>query len=176
MSDNCCCGKSKTIKTDKKIVVEYMYLDLKTCTRCVDNMYVLERTLYKIIPTLALAGYKVDLRRIEITDEEVAKEHHFISSPTIRVNGYDICDTVTESDCDCCSDICNTDVNCRVFEYEGEKSEVVPESMIIEKIMKYSSSEPAVYDKEYVMPENLKRFFSGKKKDDGINIIKKRCC
>ena len=229
MSDNCCCNSKVVVaKTDKTVLVEYMYLDLEVCTRCIDNMYILERALYKMIPTLALAGYKVDLRRIEIIDEESAKKHHFLSSPTIRVNGHDICAKVAENECDCCKDICGTDVNCRVFEYDGidnkvdlrrieiidEESakkhhflssptirvnghdicakvaenecdcckdicgtdvncrvfeydgidnEVVPEAMIIDGLMKYASYELAVPEGDYVLSDNLKKFFEGKR-------------
>ncbi len=176
MSDGCCCNGGVVAKTNKKVLVEYMYLDLKVCTRCIDNMYVLERALYKVIPTLALAGYKVDLKRIEITDEGSAKEHRFVSSPTIRVNGYDICETVEESDCDCCRDICNTDVDCRVFRYDGVESEVAPEAMIIDGVMRYASASPPVPEDDYVLPENLRRFFEGKRGNDGINIVKRCCC
>lgn len=176
MPDDCCCKKNTDTKTNKSILVEYMYLDLKVCTRCIDNMYVLERALYKIIPTLALAGYKVNLKRIEITDEDVAREHHFLSSPTIRVNGHDICDEVVENDCDCCKDICGTDVDCRVFKYDGVDSEVAPEAMIIDGIMRYASSEVIVPEGDYVLPENLRTFFRGKRGDDNINIVKKCCC
>lgn len=164
MSDNCCCNSKVVVaKTDKTVLVEYMYLDLEVCTRCIDNMYILERALYKMMPTLALAGYKVDLRRIEIIDEESAKKHHFLSSPTIRVNGHDICAKVVENECDCCKDICGTDVNCRVFEYDGIDNEVVPEAMIIDGLMKYASYELAVPEGDYVLSDNLKKFFEGKR-------------
>ena len=36
----------------------------------------------------------------------------------------DICKDVKESDCGCCGEISGTQVDCRVFEYEGKLYEV----------------------------------------------------
>ena len=147
----------------KKVLIEYLYLDLKTCDRCVGTDQVLEEVLEVLIPVLELAGYEVEYRKKEMVTAKEAKEYKFLSSPTIRVNGEDICDSVTENDCGCCGDISGTQVDCRVFEYEGKQYEVPPKAMLAEGILRTVFSAKGNCDcKEYELPENLKRFYEGK--------------
>ena len=95
----------------------------------------------------------------------MAKRHKFLSSPTIRVNGQDICVSFKENNCGCCSEISGTEVDCRVFEYNGETFEVPPKEMLGDAILKtvfgHKGSERSCGG--YELPENLKRFFEGKK-------------
>ncbi|HUM56697.1 MAG TPA: DUF2703 domain-containing protein, partial [Bacillota bacterium] len=155
-----------------KALVEYLYLDLKSCTRCIGTDAVLDEVMEMLTPVFKMAGYKVIYEKKEIETEEMANSYRFVSSPTIRVNGRDICHTVLENSCDCCSDISGSDVDCRVFEYEGEKFEVPPKEMLAEAVLAgvfsqtqsgCRSSEDASTDPEYELPENLKEFFKGKK-------------
>ena len=68
-----------------------------------------------------------------------------------------------ESDCGCCGEISGTQVDCRIFEYEGEFYEVPPKAMIAETILKNAfSAEVSDSCCRYEVPENLKRFFEGK--------------
>jgi NAD-dependent dihydropyrimidine dehydrogenase PreA subunit len=114
----CSCG-GEHIAT-KTVLVEYLYLDLQTCERCVGTDQELGEVIMSLTPALALAGYSIDYRKIEMTTRELAIQHRFLSSPTIRVNGQDICASVSENDCGCCGEISGTQVDCRVFEYGGE--------------------------------------------------------
>lgn len=41
-------------------------------------------------PALELAGYTVDYQKHEMTTAQIAEQYHFVSSPTILVNGRDI--------------------------------------------------------------------------------------
>ena len=96
---------------------------------------------------------------------EIAKRFEFLSSPTIRVNGQDICTSVKESSCGCCSDISGTDVDCRIFEYNGKTYEVPPKEMLANYILTYvfgMNESRCCCDSEYELPENLKSFFDGK--------------
>jgi ferredoxin len=156
----CACGMS----TLKPVVVEYMYLDLSTCDRCQGTDTVLDKVLKTITPALKMAGYNMILRKTEITDASAAAKHRFYSSPTIRVNGHDIFGTVKESKCDCCKSISGADVDCRTYEYEGESLDVPTAKMVSSAILKtVLTMEPvSVSSEEYVLPENLKRFFEGK--------------
>lgn len=157
--NNKCCCESDT----KKVLVEYLYLDLRTCDRCIGTDSELEEVLAVLSPALSLAGYEVELSKIEIYSKEMAEKHRFLSSPTIRVNGRDICQSVEENSCGCCSEISGTDVECRVFEYKGEKYEVPPKEMLAESIMESIFGVGRMCcDGEYVMSENLKDFFDGK--------------
>ena len=168
INTECCCCETSSDK--KTILVEYLYLDLKTCDRCVGTDKVLEEVLEILIPVLELAGYHVEYRKKEMTTAKEAKDCKFVSSPTIRVNEKDICDSVIENDCGCCGDISGTQVDCRVFEYEGKQYEVPPKGMLVEAILKMVFSQEENSDcKDYELPENLKRFYEGK-------INKSSCC
>jgi len=62
-------------------------------------------------------------------------------------------------------------VDCRVWVYQGREYTVPPKAMIIEAILKEvyggGSSEQAKQEaeQEYVIPENLKRFYAAMKKN-----------
>ena len=118
----CCCDNN--INEQKVIKIEYLYLDLSTCDRCIGTDVVLEEVIKELKPAFELAGYKVVYYKTEIKSPLEAIQNRFLSSPTIRVNGYDICDAVKESDCGCCGEISGTQVDCRVFEYKGSTYEV----------------------------------------------------
>ena len=161
----------------KKITIDYLYLDLNTCDRCVGTDEVLDKVLDVLEPALQLAGYNVVRRKIEISTAEFAAEYQFISSPTIRVNGKDICLTVEENDCGCCSDIAGCDVECRVFRYKDEIYEIPPKEMLANAILKtlFSDSADSNY-LEYIMSDNLKKFYANKylnKNENGELTMKK---
>lgn len=164
----CCCGSEPK---GKKIVIEYLYLDLKVCDRCVGTDTVLEEVLAIIAPALEIAGFDVELHKIEIETAQLAEQHRFLSSPTIRVNNHDVCKSVEENSCGCCSEISGSAIDCRVFEYENKSYEVPPKEMIAQAILQivFGSPVEACTCTQYVMPENLKSFFEGKNK-------KQKCC
>ena len=154
-----CCGSKK-----KEIKIEYLYLDLHTCARCVGTDSVLEDVIKVLTPAFALAGYRISYRKTEIATEEDAILHRFVSSPTIRVNGKDIWNSVQENNRGCCGDIAGTQVNCRVYSYKGKLYEVPPAEMIAEAILKMAF-QPKVFSlrlERYILPDNLKKFFDGK--------------
>ena len=93
MSENCCCG---TNKKGNVVDIEYLYLDLDTCERCVGTDKVLEGVLDELRNAFKTAGYSLEYRKVKIETAEMAKSYRFLSSPTIRVNGRDICNSVQE--------------------------------------------------------------------------------
>jgi glutaredoxin len=152
--------------SEKKVVVEYLYLDLETCDRCIGTDKVLDEVMMVLTPALSIAGFAVEYHKIEMKTAEMAEQYKFLSSPTIRVNGHDICQSVAENSCGCCSDISGTEVNCRVFEYNGERYEVPPKEMLAEAILNsvFGQVETGCCSGgEYELPENLKEFYAGKK-------------
>ncbi len=163
-SEESCCSFGCGTVSEKKIVVEYLYLDLESCDRCVGTDNVLDEVMVTLTPALSLAGFEIEYNKIEMKTAEIAKQYRFISSPTIRVNGQDICQSVVENSCGCCSEISGTDVNCRVFEYNGEPYEVPPKEIIAEAILNavFGQVETGCSCVEYELPENLKEFFEGK--------------
>ncbi len=165
----CSCGCSEASgcgdASGKKVIVEYLYLDLQTCDRCIGTDKVLDEVMMVLTPALKLAGFEVEYNKIEMNTAEIAEKYKFLSSPTIRVNGQDICTSVKENSCGCCSDISGTDVACRVFEYDGANYEVPPKEMVAEAVLKvvFGQSETGCSCGEYELPDNLKQFFEGKK-------------
>ena len=152
-------------KICRKIIVEYLYLDLQTCDRCIGTDKVLDEVMLTLTPALKLAGYKIEYRKVEMKTAELAERHRFLSSPTIRVNGSDICQTVMENRCGCCGEISGTDVACRVFEFNGKSYEVPPKEMLAKAVLNavFGHIETDCSCENYKLPENLKTFFEGKK-------------
>ena len=163
--EKCCCSIEKTIR------IEYLYLDLNTCDRCVGTDEVLDEVVAVLKPVLELAGYQISYQKQEITTAEVAETYRFLSSPTILVNGRDIFGAITESDCGCCGDIAGVQVDCRVYEYEGKTYEVPTKEMLADAILKTIYTPAPCTCGEYQLPENLKRFFEGKE-----NKAASSCC
>ena len=161
----------------KKVEIEYLYLDLNTCDRCVGTDTVLEEVIEELKPAFAIAGYEISYEKIEILSKELAVKHKFVSSPTVRVNGIDICEDVKESDCGCCGEISGTQVDCRVFEYEGKLYEVPPKAMLAEAIMRNAFVKANNSDLgNYELPENLRTFFAGKEKKTSCCCCGGSCC
>ena len=156
--------------SEKEIKIDYLFLDLNTCDRCVGTDVVLEEVIQELSPAFALAGYHISYNKTQIKSELDAVLHRFLSSPTIRVNGCDICAEVQESDCGCCGEISGTQTDCRVFAYEGKLYDIPPKAMLAEAILKNAFS--AAEDKSadiYMVPHNLRNFFAGKES-------KNSCC
>jgi len=119
----------------KNLDIDYLYLDLETCDRCIGTDNVLDEVMIALTPALKIAGFNVKYNKVEIKNKELAEQYQFLSSPTIRVNEQDICQSIEENRCGCCSDISGTDVNCRVFEYNETAFEVPPKEMLAESIL-----------------------------------------
>jgi len=173
MSDNsgcCSCGSSNCCTPEperKDITIDFLYLDLTVCERCQGADTNLDQAVNEVSKVLDAAGYDIKVNKVNIISEELAIEHEFISSPTIRINGRDIVLNVKETVCKECGDLCgDSGVECRVWEYEGKEYTEPPAAMIINAIMKEvygnlnaNTSNPVAY----VLPDNLRSFFRGLK-------------
>ena len=162
--DQSSCGCGGDCVPEKSVQVEYLYLDLNTCERCIGTDLELVEVLDVLTPTLRLAGYDVQYRKVEMSTAELARQYRFLSSPTIRVNGKDIGGPVKENDCGCCGEISGTDVDCRVWEAEGKTYEVPPKELLAEEILRavFGTMEAGCNCGAYEMPENLEIFYIGK--------------
>ncbi|WP_422486582.1 DUF2703 domain-containing protein [Gudongella sp. DL1XJH-153] len=157
-----CCDTSKEKENNERsMVIDLLYLDLSVCTRCQGTDVSLDNALDDVAKVLEATGVEVVVNKVHVISEELANEYHFLSSPTIRVNGSDIQMEVKESLCESCGDLCGDDVDCRVWVYQGQEYTVPPKAMITEAILKevYGSNEKREAKREYIMPENLKRFY-----------------
>ena len=157
-------------KIKKKVLIEYLYLDLQSCERCMSTDKVLDSVVELLRPVLDAAGYRIEYRKILVEDEASAEAYRFLSSPTILLNGEDVFGDILENDCGCCSTISGTDVKCRAF-LDGDKLVDAPnKAMLINAILKKLYGPSPEPEKPYVLPENLKNFFEGKRNKKGSNL------
>ncbi|MCR4431076.1 MAG: DUF2703 domain-containing protein [Tepidanaerobacteraceae bacterium] len=170
-NNNCCnaicgCLEQNNNAKKKRIVIDFMYLDLSACERCNGTEGSLEEAIAEVKRMLELTGVEVVVNKIHIDSEEKAIQYRFESSPTIRINGKDIQLETKESICESCGDLCGDEVDCRVWIYNGKEYNVPPKAMIIDAILSeaYGSSRSSNIDEnkekqKYQLPENLKKFF-----------------
>ncbi len=158
--ESCACCSS----TDKKqLNVDFLFLDLNTCERCMATDDTLNEAVDELSPILNTLGVNIALNKINIVSPEMAEQFQFISSPTIRINGKDICIEVKENNCKDCGDLCGDDVACRVFVYDGKEYNQPPKAMIMNELLKaiYIPQQTST-ETIYSLPENLEKFFNGK--------------
>ncbi|GAB6156324.1 hypothetical protein JCM17380_50760 [Desulfosporosinus burensis] len=158
-----CCDVPKALQMEKKrIVIDFLFLDVSVCTRCQGADTSLDEALAEVSKVLEATGVEVLVNKINVVSEELAKQYQFISSPTIRVNGRDIQMDVKESLCESCGDLCGDEVDCRVWVYQGNEYTIPPNAMIIEALLKaiYGESGDVQKEPEYSMPDNLKKFYA----------------
>ncbi|MGN0713005.1 MAG: DUF2703 domain-containing protein [Anaerovoracaceae bacterium] len=158
----CSCSTESETAGKKELRIEYLYLDLNTCDRCIGTDAVLDEVMEVLLPALEMAGYSVDYQKREMATPQLAEQYHFLSSPTILVNGQDIFGSVQESGCGCCGEIAGANVDCRVFAYEGKTYEVPTKEMLASAILKSLVVQPVCSCNTYELPDNLRRFYEGK--------------
>jgi hypothetical protein len=161
-STGCCSGKEEVRTEMKKIIIDFLFLDLSVCTRCQGAESNLDEALKDVQNVLEATGTDVVINKVNVNTEELAIKYKFLTSPTIRVNGRDIQMEYKESLCESCGDLCGDEVDCRVWIYQGNEYTEPPKAMIIEGILKEvyggsSSSNPE--EDEYVVPDNLVHFY-----------------
>jgi Domain of unknown function (DUF2703) len=157
----------------RRIDIDFLFLDLNTCARCVGTDQNLEKALSAVEQFLAFVDVEVRLDKILIDSPEKAAAYRFVTCPTIRVNGRDIALETRESKCDSCTDLCGCTegTNCRVWVYRGQEYTEAPVAMIVEAILEeaFQRRQPAMETTSPYedVPENLKRFFAGTSVQDG---------
>jgi hypothetical protein len=163
----------------RQVVVEFLFLDLTTCTRCLGTEHNLERAVALVTPVLAATGRAVQVRKILVESEAQAHGVRLVSSPTIRVNGRDIMPTLQESACGSCSTLRGTTTDCRVWEYQGQASTEAPVGLLAETILlgalgaePQRPPEPADYAG---VPDNLRRFFAASERQTQDTTLT-ACC
>lgn len=167
MNGSCCLGDEERCCPNPKhrrVEIDFLYLDLNVCTRCIDTDANLEGAIREVSGVLKMAGFDVVVNKINITSKELAVKHKFLSSPTIRVNGRDIQPNIRESACESCADLCacGESVDCRVWMHDGIEYTVPPKEFIVNAILRevYSGAPAFATDThEYRLPHNLEVFF-----------------
>ena len=168
-SDSCCCGDSGDCCSDEPntghkevVIVDYLYLDLSVCDRCQGTDERVAKAVEAVRPIMDMAGYNIVMNKVEIENEYLAERFEFLSSPTVRVNGVDICPTVIENECDCCRTLSSYDVYCRQFEFNGKLYEVPPTAYIVKRLLEIVFQHEKPSYESYVMPENISGFLREK--------------
>jgi hypothetical protein len=162
------------------IDLDFLFLDLNTCTRCVGTNQNLETAIETVKPVLSLMGVDLRVNKILIESPQQAQAHRFVTSPTIRLKGRDIALDTKENLCDSCTDLCGCaeGTECRVWLYQGQEYTEAPVTMLVEVILQevlqtapQATMSPAHYEG---VPENLQRFLASKA--PGVNIEALSCC
>lgn len=140
--------------------IEAFYLDSTVCERCRNTLSSLDEALALLKPMLDVVGIPLTVHRIHIDSLALAKRHRFLSSPTVRVNGRDVAEGITENGCLQCGDLCGDHVMCRTFTYHGKTSTELPTGLIVEAVLRaWISPTPTPQADPYEVPDNLRRFF-----------------
>lgn len=162
---------------EKRLDIDFLYLDLSVCGRCQDTASVLDGAIAEVTQVLAATGVEVALNKIHVASEEQAATLGFLVSPTIRLNGRDIQMNFRESPCGSCGSLCDCPggVSCREWEYQGHWHTAPPKGLIVEAILKTvyggdaeDRDEPR---EKTVTPENLKRFYSSLRARNENDVI-----
>lgn len=162
-NSSCCNPVQDDRSQQRKIEIDFLYLDLNICMRCQGTDDSLDEAIAEVSQLLKATDVDVVVNKINITNEKQAEALEFESSPTIRVNGRDIQLEIRESLCESCGDLCGDEVDCRVWVYHGKEYTSPPKAMIIEAILRevYGSPDKQELNKKtYRLPGNLKKFFT----------------
>ena len=146
--------------------IDFLFLDLTACTRCRGTDHSLGAALTAVADVLQVAGVQVEVNKVHVATEDLAREWRFVSSPTIRVDGTDIALELRESSCgsEACTDGCGDQIACRVWVHHGEEYTEPPAEMIVDAILRhvYGTTPAPSPGRRYELPANLRRFFAAK--------------
>jgi hypothetical protein len=152
----------------KRVRVDFLFLDLTSCTRCRGTDESLESALAVARDLLAAAGTEVKVHKIHVESAEQARELRVESPPTIRVNGRDVAPELRESYCgaEACIDGCGESIACRVWVHGGEEYTKPPVAMILDAVLREVYGGTVVQlqteAQAYELPDNLARFVDAK--------------
>jgi len=159
-SKDCGCGIEENID-DKIILVEFLFLNLDTCTRTIEAKSNLFKAIDILKGPLELAGYSFEIQGIKVNNEKDAREFEFETSPTILVDFQDILGGIRENLCDDCSLLKNREIRCRAYAYNNLIYNVPPIGMLVEGILKAVFSGQKVIDNDsYKIPQNIINFLN----------------
>jgi hypothetical protein len=171
-----------------RLQIDFLFLDLETCTRCRGTDQSLESALEVVHELLATTGTTIEINKIHVDTAQRAQELRFASSPTIRINGHDIALELQESSCgsEACTDGCGDSIACRVWTHAGQQHTEPPAALIVDAILREvyggTLARPGPDARPYQIPENLRRFYAGKTAAAGARApairtqIQAACC
>jgi hypothetical protein len=151
---------------NKKVNIDYLYLDVTVCTRCQGSDLNLEDAVETLKSKFPNHGF--NLNKIHIDTIDLALKEKFVSSPTIRVDGKDLPIEFKENNCDSCGDFCGDSVDCRIWVHNGEEFESAPTDMLVDLVSNYVNEKINLnpIQSNYSVPENIIHFFSARLNKD----------
>jgi Domain of unknown function (DUF2703) len=168
MSNQALAVPSSVGEVTDPITINFLFLDLTTCQRCVGTDQNLESALGIVREVLGATGAVVEVRKTLVETAEQARELRFVSSPTLRINGRDIALELKESPCgsEACSCGDGEQIACRVWSYRGQEYLEAPVGLVVDAVLgelyggvaRPRSAAPGRYE----LPDNLASFFAAK--------------
>ena len=174
-----------TATSAEKLIIDFLFLDLTTCTRCRGTDRSLEAGLAAVGDVLAASGVEVEVRKVHIRSAAEARTWRFVSSPTVRIDGVDIAVELRESSCgsEACVDGCGDHVDCRVWVFGGREYTEPPVELIVDAILRQVYGQPSapVEDRPFQLPDNLQRFFAtdpvaAEESAPSVPVAESACC
>jgi len=181
---SCGCNSTTSPSANKAAItlkVDFLFLDDSVCVPCGSTARNLSEAVDMLMSPLDAMGINLSVEKIHVTDQKVAAENEFLTSPTIRVNGRDVDPARTEDDCATCADLAGgaTPVKCRNWNWHGNVYQAAPVGKVVEAIMEEALN--LTKDKEgccvgneegqaYALPDNLRQFFVARERNE------KLCC
>ncbi len=93
---------TKFVPASQTIEVDFLYLDLTTCSRCRASDAALDAAVEIVRPVLDSVGASIEVRKTLVESEEQARALGFVSSPTITVAADQRADERDALDCERC--------------------------------------------------------------------------
>jgi hypothetical protein len=155
-------------QTRNTLAIDFLFLDLTTCARCLGADRSLASALEVVHDVLEATGVEVEVNKVLVRSEEQARAQRFVSSPTIRVDGRDVALELRESSCgsEACTDGCGDQISCRVWVHGGREYTEPPVGMIVDAILGHvyggAPTRARLEAESYELPANVARFFAGK--------------
>lgn len=160
--------------------IDYLYLDLMSCKRCLDTNLNLDNAISKVLHLLGDKIITFNVNKVHINNEDKAREFGLEVSPTIRINGEDIQSDWIDNQCTECGDLCECaqHITCRLWKWDGNEFLAAPENLILDAILKnvYSEKTSVIDDKSSMkeLNTNIKTFFA--EKHNEANLKNNSCC
>ncbi|MFC7059823.1 DUF2703 domain-containing protein [Halovenus salina] len=159
--------------TRRTVTVDFLYIDNESCDRCMGTEGALEAALEQIDPVLDALNIGITVRGIHVSTLDAAEATQLAVSPTIRINGRGIQPDYIENTCDSCGDLCECDgdVDCRLWQYRGEKHSTAPVGLLVESLVKAIAPNRMQASKSrdsqaYQLSSNVRDFFESSGSDE----------
>ena len=145
----------RSIRETKIVRVDYLYLDPSLLDKDERIAPILKTAVEKMRPMLKTAGYDIEFSEIVIKNPEDAEKNRLFLSPTVKINGNDICPPLSVD-----GKQRGEDGVSRIFDYNEGSYDVPPEQMFVEAILQNALIDRYDNHFKYFMPKPLEDLFA----------------